>query len=41
MKLLANLLPFVAPGALLAGEMPHRVFHLLADGWADNFARAG
>lgn len=25
-KLLANLLPFVAPGALLAGEMPHQVF---------------
>lgn len=25
-KLLANLLPFVAPGALLGGEMPHQVF---------------
>ncbi|KNZ34194.1 MAG: glutamate synthase [Methylibium sp. NZG] len=25
-KLLANLLPFVQPGALLAGEMPHQVF---------------
>jgi glutamate synthase domain-containing protein 2 len=25
-KLLANLLPFVEPGALLAGEMPHQVF---------------
>jgi glutamate synthase domain-containing protein 2 len=25
-KLLANLLPFVKPGALLAGEMPHNVF---------------
>ena len=27
-KLLANLLPFVRPGALLAGEMPHQVFNL-------------
>jgi glutamate synthase domain-containing protein 2 len=27
-KLLANLLPFVRPGALLAGEMPHAVFRL-------------
>jgi glutamate synthase domain-containing protein 2 len=27
-KLLANLLPFVKPGALLAGEMPHKVFSL-------------
>ncbi|HMC14994.1 MAG TPA: FMN-binding glutamate synthase family protein [Albitalea sp.] len=27
-KLLANLLPFVKPGALLAGEMPHEVFRL-------------
>jgi hypothetical protein len=25
-KLLANLLPFVRPGALLAGELPHEVF---------------
>jgi glutamate synthase domain-containing protein 2 len=25
-KLLANLLPFVAPGALLRGELPHQVF---------------
>jgi glutamate synthase domain-containing protein 2 len=25
-KLLANLLPFVKPGALLAGELPHQVF---------------
>ncbi len=25
-KLLANLLPFVAPGSLLTGEMPHQVF---------------
>ncbi len=25
-KLLANLLPFVEPGSLLAGEMPHQVF---------------
>ena len=25
-KLLATLLPFVAPGALLAGELPHQVF---------------
>lgn len=25
-KLLANLLPFVEPGALLSGEMPHQVF---------------
>ncbi|HNJ82807.1 MAG TPA: FMN-binding glutamate synthase family protein [Piscinibacter sp.] len=41
-KLLANLLPFVAPGALLAGEMPHQVFRTY---WpmarADSFARAG
>ena len=38
-KLLANLLPFVRPGALLAGEMPHNVFRLY---WpmarADSFA---
>jgi len=27
-KLLANLLPFVRPGELLAGEMSHRVFSL-------------
>ena len=27
-QLLANLLPFVAPGALLQGEMPHAVFRL-------------
>jgi glutamate synthase domain-containing protein 2 len=27
-KLLANLLPFVQPGALLSGEMPHNVFKL-------------
>jgi len=27
-KLLANLLPFVAPGALLVGEMPHQVFRM-------------
>jgi glutamate synthase domain-containing protein 2 len=27
-KLLANLLPFVKPGVLLAGEMPHEVFRL-------------
>ncbi|HEX6704971.1 MAG TPA: FMN-binding glutamate synthase family protein [Albitalea sp.] len=27
-KLLANLLPFVQPGALLRGEMPHAVFRL-------------
>ena len=26
MKLLANLLPFVEPGALLAGEVPQQVF---------------
>ena len=25
-KLLANLLPFVKPGALLGGDMPHQVF---------------
>ena len=25
-KLLANLLPYVEPGALLTGEMPHQVF---------------
>ena len=41
-KLLANLLPFVAPGALLAGEMPHQVFRTY---WpmarADSFARGG
>ena len=40
-KLLANLLPFVAPGALLAGEMPHQVFRTY---WpmatAHSFARA-
>ena len=40
-KLLSNLLPFVAPGALLAGELPHQVFQLY---WpvarADSFARA-
>ncbi len=38
-KLLANLLPFVPPGALLAGEMPHQVFRTF---WplarADSFA---
>lgn len=38
-KLLANLLPFVSPGALLAGEMPHQVFRTF---WplarADSFA---
>lgn len=38
-KLLANLLPFVQPGALLRGEMPHAVFRLY---WpmasADSFA---
>ena len=27
-KLLANLLPFVRPGVLLAGVMPQRVFEL-------------
>ncbi len=27
-KLLANLLPFVRPGELLAGEMPHQVFRI-------------
>jgi hypothetical protein len=27
-KLLANLLPFVAPGALLAGDVPHQVFRM-------------
>jgi hypothetical protein len=27
-KLLANLLPYVKPGALLAGEMPFEVFRL-------------
>ena len=27
-KLLANLLPFVQPGALLGGEMPHQVFQV-------------
>ena len=27
-KLLANLLPFVKPGALLRGEMPHKVFEV-------------
>jgi hypothetical protein len=27
-KLLANLLPFVRPGVLLAGQMPQRVFEL-------------
>ncbi len=41
-KLLANLLPFVQPGELLAGEMPHQVFRTY---WplarADSFARAG
>jgi glutamate synthase domain-containing protein 2 len=40
-KLLANLLPFIAPGSLLAGEMPHQVFSTY---WplarADSFARA-
>ena len=40
-KLLANLLPFVEPGALLAGEMPHQVFRTY---WpmaqADSFAVA-
>ena len=25
-KLLANLLPFIEPGVLLTGEMPHQVF---------------
>ena len=25
-KLLANLLPFIEPGVLLRGEMPHQVF---------------
>jgi hypothetical protein len=25
-QLLSNLLPFVKPGALLAGELPHNVF---------------
>jgi hypothetical protein len=25
-KLLSNLLPFVKPGALLAGQAPHQVF---------------
>lgn len=38
-KLLANLLPFVKPGELLAGEMPHQVFRTF---WplsrADSFA---
>lgn len=38
-KLLANLLPFVGPGALLDGEMPHQVFRTF---WplakADSFA---
>ncbi|MCW5665299.1 MAG: FMN-binding glutamate synthase family protein [Piscinibacter sp.] len=40
-KLLSNLLPFVEPGALLGGEMPHQVFRLY---WPmarpDSFARA-
>ena len=40
-KLLSNLLPFVKPGALLSGEMPHAVFRLY---WpmarADSFAVA-
>lgn len=27
-KLLANLLPFIAPGALLAGTAPHQVFKI-------------
>jgi hypothetical protein len=40
-KLLANLLPFVRPGALLAGELPHEVFRLY---WpmarAESFAAA-
>jgi len=27
-KLLANLLPFVQPGALLSGEMPFQVFRV-------------
>ena len=40
-KLLANLLPFVEPGSLLAGEMPHQVFRTY---WplarTDSFARA-
>jgi hypothetical protein len=27
-KLLSNLLPFVKPGALLRGELPHRVFEV-------------
>ncbi len=35
-KLLANMLPFVKPGELLAGEMPHKVFALY---WP--MARAG
>jgi glutamate synthase domain-containing protein 2 len=41
-KLLANLLPFVARGELLTGEMPHQVFRTY---WpmarADRFTRAG
>ncbi len=40
-KLLANLLPFLKPGVLLAGELPHRVFEVY---WpkarADSFAMA-
>ena len=40
-KLLANLLPFIRPGQLLAGELPHRVFQVY---WpmarADSFAMA-
>ena len=40
-KLLANLLPFVKPGALLQGDMPHAVFRLY---WpmarAESFAAA-
>lgn len=40
-KLLANLLPFVKPGELLTGKMPHRVFEVY---WpkarADSFAMA-
>jgi glutamate synthase domain-containing protein 2 len=40
-KLLSNLMPFVAPGSLLAGELPHQVFRLY---WplarADSFAAA-
>jgi len=40
-KLLANLLPFVRPGELLAGEMPHQVFRIYwPKAQANSFAMA-